>query len=74
MLELAHLFLVEELDLAALVDPGLALLNELLGPGGHVLVLLSQSLGCHQVALQPLAFIDRVLDVFVPQHLLHLSI
>ena len=57
-----------------LVDPGFPLLNELLGPGGHVLVLLSQSLGCHQLALQPQGFFDRFLDGIVLHHLLHLVI
>ena len=74
MFELAHLLRVEELDLAMLVDPGFPLLNELLGPGGHVLVLLSQILGCLQFALQLLVSVNDLIDVIFPHFLLNLVV
>ena len=70
MLKLPHLLLVQELHFAGLVDPSLPLVDELLEPSGHVLVLQSFLLRHHQLLLQPLSLVDGVGHRFIPHLLL----
>ncbi len=74
MLELAHLLRVQELHFPGLVDPSLALLDELLEPGSHVLVLPSLLLSSHQLLLQPLRLVDGVGHRVIPHLLLELIV
>ena len=49
--EARHLLRVQELNLTALVDPGRAFVEELLGPSSHVGVRCSVLLRRHQLTL-----------------------
>ncbi len=74
MLELPHLVLVQELDFAFLVDPGLAFRNEKVDPSGSVFVLPGLLLRSHQLSFQPMSLVDGVIHMFIPHILLELVV